>query len=141
MMISLFDQDRSGTINFQEFQVRRPLRWSWPRRARVLTGPIRTQGLWNYVNEWRRVFQGFDRGTWLWEGIATIAAAANGVSVCETDRQLALDRRERAGQRAASVWVHAVAPVCEPRHLQVRPLWYSPSPPCPHGPPTLAGVG
>lgn len=40
LMISLFDRDRSGTINFEEFK-----------------------GVWRYINDWTGVFQAYDRGT------------------------------------------------------------------------------
>lgn len=38
LMISMFDQDQSGTINLQEFEQ-----------------------LYNYIDSWRKCFQGFDR--------------------------------------------------------------------------------
>eukprot|EP00127_Corallochytrium_limacisporum_P003657 Clim_evm45s151 gene=Clim_evmTU45s151 len=38
LMIGLFDRDRSGTINFQEFQ-----------------------SLWKYITDWQQCFQSFDR--------------------------------------------------------------------------------
>lgn len=38
MMIGMFDQDRSGSINFQEFQ-----------------------SLWKYITDWQNCFRGFDR--------------------------------------------------------------------------------
>ncbi|XP_064466609.1 programmed cell death protein 6-like [Ornithodoros turicata] len=38
MMIGMFDRDRSGTINFDEFA-----------------------SLWNYITEWLNCFRGFDR--------------------------------------------------------------------------------
>ena len=38
LMIAMFDRDRTGTINFQEFQ-----------------------GLWKYVTDWQNCFKGFDR--------------------------------------------------------------------------------
>ena len=38
MMIGMFDRDRTGTINFQEFT-----------------------GLWKYVTDWQNCFRGFDR--------------------------------------------------------------------------------
>ncbi|KAI8338227.1 hypothetical protein BC941DRAFT_424968 [Chlamydoabsidia padenii] len=37
-MVNMFDGDNSGTINFEEFS-----------------------GLWNYIEEWKRCFQTFDR--------------------------------------------------------------------------------
>ncbi|KAI8071204.1 hypothetical protein BC940DRAFT_252645 [Gongronella butleri] len=38
MMVNMFDTDNNGTINFNEFS-----------------------GLWNYIDEWKRCFQNFDR--------------------------------------------------------------------------------
>ena len=35
MMIGMFDKDHSGTINFQEFQVRRPAAPPRPRTPRA----------------------------------------------------------------------------------------------------------